>query len=180
MSLSTYYLRAPGDKQPFVNLNPSNIISNRSPLTSDQAQKGTLWVNTLTNQTYILTSFSAGSAIWSEIANNQAPNQVVVATAAHPTAQVTINARQGLAIFTGFTTADGGTIQDYTIINNLVTTSSAVLLTVSNLNASANNAAITLTGLTLSAGDLFVVTENNGGGSLGAGDNVLISFWVLN
>jgi hypothetical protein len=59
-----------------------------------------------------------------------------------------------------------------------VTTTSAVDVRVSNLNASTNNAQMGVLGVTQAANSLIIHTKNNGAGALGAGDNVLITFWI--
>lgn len=106
--------------------------------------------------------------------------QMVPATdsQASPSAASTVNNRVGVVTFTGFTTAAAGT-QDFTITNSTVLTSSGIHVTVANLNASTNGAQMSLVGVTQAAGSFVVHTKNNGGGALGAGDNVLITFWVI-
>ena len=54
-----------------------------------------------------------------------------------------------------------------------------VMLTIANLNASTNNAQMSILGVTQAAGSLIVHTKNNGSGALGSGDNVLITGWVI-
>lgn len=97
---------------------------------------------------------------------------------ASATSSVTMNNRVGCATFTGFTTAAAG-LQGFTITNSNVLTTSCVLVTVANLNASTNGAEMSLLGVTQAAGSIIVNCKNNGGGALGAGDNVLINFWIL-
>jgi hypothetical protein len=89
-----------------------------------------------------------------------------------------MNNRVGVATFTGFTTASAAT-QDFTITNSTVLATSGILCVVSNLNASTNNAQMGLLGVTVAAGSFIVHTKNNGASALGAGDNVLITFWVI-
>ena len=103
-----------------------------------------------------------------------------IPTAAYPIATATANTRVIHATFTGFTTADAGGAQAYTIASSEILTTSAVQVTVTNLNASGNGAFLTITGIIQAAGSIIVNTANNGGGALGSGDNVLISVWVLN
>lgn len=106
---------------------------------------------------------------------------VVPATggAASPAATATINSRVGVATFTGFTTANSGGVQAYTIVNSTILATSGVFVEVTNLNVSTNGAFLTVTGIIQAAGSIIVNTANNGAGALGAGDNVLISFWVI-
>lgn len=100
-------------------------------------------------------------------------------SSASPTASITINNRVGVATFTGFTTANAGGTQNYTINNSTILTTSGIFLTVTSLNPSTNGAQIEIIGTTQAAGSLIVHTANNGAGALGAGDNVLITFWVI-
>ena len=93
------------------------------------------------------------------------------------TASQTLNDRFGVATYTGFTTASTAK-QAFTLVNSNVTTTSAIMVTVSNLNASGNAALMGIQGITQAAGSIVVSTINNGAGALGAGDNVLISFWI--
>lgn len=90
----------------------------------------------------------------------------------------TLNAVVGCITITGLTTATTAT-QLVSISNNKVKTTSCVLVTASNLNASTNGAAIGIQSIVQAASSLKVTLINNGSGALGTGDNVLISFWVL-
>lgn len=101
-----------------------------------------------------------------------------VATVASPTAASTQNFRVIRTIFTGFTTAMGAS-QDFTITSSQVLTTSGCLVQVANLDASTNAAVMTMDGVTQAAGSLVVHTTNNGAAALGAGDNVLVTVWIL-
>ena len=103
----------------------------------------------------------------------------VTATAASPTASVTANLNLIKATFTGFTTANAGGLQTYTINSSKILTSSACLVNVTNLNASTNGAFLTIQGIIQAAGSLAIHTQNNGAGALGAGDSVIITVFVL-
>ena len=100
------------------------------------------------------------------------------ATVASPTASSTQNFRVITATFTGFTTAAAAS-QDFTIVSSDILATSGMFVQVANLNASTNGAIMTLDGVTQAAGQIVVSTTNNGAGALGAGDNVLISVWVI-
>ena len=90
-----------------------------------------------------------------------------------------MNNRVGVATFSGFTTAALGT-QDFTITNSTVTATSCMLVTISALDASGNHAVIGKRGVTQVAGSFVVHMVNNSAvGALGAGDNVLISWFVM-
>ena len=84
-------------------------------------------------------------------------------TAASPTAAVTINANLGTATFTGFTTAAAGT-QTFTVNNSIVSGTSAVLATVTNIGS--NDAQMTLQRVKQTAGALEFYTKNNGAAAL--------------
>jgi hypothetical protein len=114
------------------------------------------------------------------------PGQVLVtpitATAASPTATVTANSRVIVATFTGFTTAHG-VDQTFVINSTSISVTSGILVSIANLDASGNHAAMQIEGIIQAAGVLTIGTINNGlaggGGNLGAGDNVIITVWVL-
>lgn len=99
-------------------------------------------------------------------------------TQASPTAASTLDFRVLRVIFTGFTTAMGAS-QDFTITSNQILTTSGIFVNVANLDASTNGALMSLDGVTQAAGSIVVSTTNNGAGALGAGDNVLISVWII-
>jgi hypothetical protein len=89
----------------------------------------------------------------------------------------TLNARVGRLTITGLTTASAGS-QAITITNSSVTTTSFILASIYNLDASGNHAAIAISKTVVAANTLTITFINNGAGALGAGDNVTISFWV--
>jgi hypothetical protein len=91
---------------------------------------------------------------------------------------VSLSEKLACITFTGFTTLPG-TTQAFTIMNSSITPGSAILCTVTNLNASTNGAQMTVDGITQSAGSIVVNCKNNGTGALGAGDNVNLTFWVM-
>lgn len=95
-----------------------------------------------------------------------------------PASTATINANVGVITCTGFTTANAGATQSFTITNNKITTSSYVNLTVASLNASTNGALLSVKGLVLAANTMTITVANNGAGSLGSGDNILLAFSV--
>jgi hypothetical protein len=99
-------------------------------------------------------------------------------TAASPAVAVEIDQWVGVATFTGFTTAMGAS-ETFDISNSRVTTTSGLIVSAVNLNASGNGGQIAVTGTLQGAGAFVVTITNNGVGDLGAGDDILISFWVL-
>ena len=55
-----------GISQPTFNVAAAPIISTRAPVATDYSPLGTLWVNTATNVSWILTSVVANVATWSQ------------------------------------------------------------------------------------------------------------------
>ncbi len=89
---------------------------------------------------------------------------------------LTINARVGVATFTGQTTAAGSTL-DLTITNSQLGAGDGVFVTVSNKGT--NDADMTLEGvITQTAGTLTVHTKNNGAAALNG--DVIVTFWIIN
>jgi len=97
------------------------------------------------------------------------------ATDTQAAAAVTINAKVGVATFTGLTTAAAGT-QDLTITNSEISEGSGVIVTVSNLGA--NDAQMIATRTLTAAGSVVVTVRNDGAASLNG--NIILSFIVLN
>ena len=56
-----------GLSQPNFPVGPSPIISGRVPMTSDFAEIGTLWIESTTNQMWVLTNIIQNQATWTEI-----------------------------------------------------------------------------------------------------------------
>jgi hypothetical protein len=257
-----------GFSQSLLNIFPRPIVSTRAPATTDRAQIGSVWVNTATNNAYILTSIVANVSTWESITGGAGsfssltvtPGpvsltgtttinttgaattsigsttgasgitmavgtgnfsltgassstygiatgtgnsvvtigstgasaattiqgslitlsaggavRVVTANTSTSSASATLNARAGLAVFTGFTTAAAGT-QAFTVTNSTVTASSAILVTVANTGT--NAAYMTMQNVVPGAGSFVVNTINNGAATLNG--NVNITFWVIN
>lgn len=51
------------------NLSPEPIVASRSPQSSDQAIPGTLWINKLTQSTFVCSGTANGVTYWDGIAN---------------------------------------------------------------------------------------------------------------
>jgi hypothetical protein len=96
------------------------------------------------------------------------------ATVANPTTTAVINANVGVATFTGFTTAAAAS-ETLTITNSKVSSTSAILVTVSNLGA--NDAQMTLQRIKQGAGTFDVEITNNGAAALNG--NIVVTFWVI-
>jgi|GEM_PF-2614111 len=83
------------------------------------------------------------------------------------------NVRVGQAIYTGLTTASGAN-ETITLNNVLISATSSIFLTVSNLGS--NDAQMTLQRVLPSAGVCTIILKNNGAAALNG--NVQVSFWV--
>jgi hypothetical protein len=89
---------------------------------------------------------------------------------------LTIDARVGVATFTGLTTAAGAT-EDLTITNSSLGAGDGIFVTVSNKGS--NDADMTLEGvITETAGTLTVHTQNNGAAALNG--DLIVTFWIIN
>lgn len=89
---------------------------------------------------------------------------------------VTINARVGVATFTGLTTAAAAT-ETLTITNSALGAGDGVFCTVSNRGT--NDARMTLTRVnTQTAGSLVVQAINNGAAALNG--DIVVTFWIIN
>lgn len=126
-----------------------------------------------------LTQVQAGTGGLSLNAAGNLSAQAALGNAASPTAAVTVNHRLGIATFTGFTTANAGVTQAFTINSNKILANSGIFCTVTHLNASTNGALLRIEDITQAVGSIVVTVSNNGAGALGAGDDVLITFWVV-
>jgi hypothetical protein len=89
---------------------------------------------------------------------------------------LTINARVGVATFTGLTTAAGST-ETLTITNSALGAGDGIFCTVSNRGT--NDAQMTLTRVnTQTAGSLVVQCDNNGAAALNG--DIVVTFWIIN
>ena len=125
------------------------------------------------------TTIQAGTGSIALIAAGAVSMVPATASVASATTTVTLNSRVGVVTWTGFTTANAGATQAFTFTNSTVLATSAIFVTVTHLNASTNGANLRLEDVTVAAGSFIVKYSNNGAGALGAGDSVLISYWVL-
>lgn len=59
-----------GLSQPYFNASPMPIVVARDPLATDYAEVGTEWINSATNQVWILTSVANNVAVWTRVDNS--------------------------------------------------------------------------------------------------------------
>ncbi len=89
---------------------------------------------------------------------------------------LTLNARVGVATFTGQTTGAAAN-EDFVITNSDLGAGDGIFVTVSNRGS--NDADMTLEGvITETAGTLTIHTQNNGAAALNG--DVIITFWIIN
>ena len=136
---------------------------------------GATTINTTGNAQTTLGNSTGGVVITSGGLFSVSPAVVNIAS---PASTATLNFNVGKVTCTGFTTAASGGTQVFTITNNKVSASSFVQLSVASLNASGNNALLSVKGLVLSANTMRITIANNGAGPLGAGDSILLAFSV--
>jgi len=156
-----------------VNVFPAPIVARRVPTTHDMAQVGTLWVDALNNNAYVLTSVHANSATWVTFSQGAATFSSLTVTPGPTslTGAVTIaTANSAFALTTGTGTVNISTDATDNSVNigtgageKNITIGNAVDLTVVAVTASE----LTLTGgdggITLSVADSFINLESGTG-----------------
>jgi len=189
----------------------------RDPLTTDITEEGRLWLNTTSNELFILVDVTGPPPVanWGKVAdltNGGNDGQLLIGatgaasswasltsaddtlditagantldvvlgapttdTQASPTAASNVDARIGSVTYTGFTTAAAAT-QVFTIANNTVTATSAILVTASNPTV-VNDAQCTVTRVDPGAGTFDVTITNNGAAAVDS--DITIAFLVL-
>lgn len=154
---------------PLQSIFPEPIKANRAPSNNDiRYEIGQVWVDTDSSTSYILSSVTNGVPNWETNPGKETE------TAASPTDEVTINSIVMSATFTGFTTAADAELE-VTINNSSITTSSALLVTVSNLGT--NDAQMTLTRVEPKAGSVDITMQNLGTEALNG--DVRVNIWRL-
>lgn len=163
-----------GLTNPLQSLAPEPIVAQRVPTTQDFALPGTVWLDQSAgpNVAFMLLEVTANAANWLDISVGNDP---VTATAASPTDTVTVNAKTGGAIFTGFTTAMNAK-EGFTIVNSFVTEDSIIMVSANNRGV--NAALMTVERVEPSAGSFDITLGNEG--LLALSGEIHIGFIVLN
>lgn len=143
-----------------IKLAPKPIRAKRNPKSDDFAPIGSTWANKENKASFIISDSSGNVANWNVVGGIAGS-----ATAAQPTAAVTINEKSFKAVFTGFTTASAGT-QEFVINNNKhLSNREPVVITASNNGT--QDAQMTVTRVDQStAGQLTITLTNNGAQAL--------------
>lgn len=137
----------------------------------------TITIGNVTSTTGLVLNSGTGAIT---ISSNSTGNiSLVSGKVSSSSTTVTNSSFVGNTTITGLTTAAAASFT-VTMTNTKVTTSSAVLVSASNLNASTNGAFVAVTGVVIAANTIIITVTNNGGGSLGTGDDVHIAHMVLN
>lgn len=127
-----------------------------------------------TGQATNVTTISGGSTGGIALSSGGAVSMVPAANNAAGTT-VVLNARVGIATYTGQTTAAGSAIT-LTLTNSFIAASSAVFVTLNNLGT--NDAELTVQQVKPATGSMTVIAKNNGAAALNGDIN--LTFWVLN
>ena len=176
-----------GLTQAGISIFPAPIVANRAPTGNDKKPIGSTWVNETNNFYYVLTSFSAGQAVWQVIAQGSGSLDQLTSDAgvALPAAgNININGGGSTNIHTS---ASGNTITvgvisspsfagTTTVATGLVATTGNITATAGNLVATAGALSVN-TGITVSSFGVGVVQSNNAGqfsSSTGTNGQVLI------
>ena len=171
-----------GFEQPLLVGAPVPIISQRVPTANDKAEIGTLWIDTLTNSVYTLTSIVANVAVWTNTAGGgeivasitatTGPNSLTGTTGINTAgAAITTIGTGGTGAVrignaTGNTAVTGGLATTTTLAaGTTVTGGTGVIATTGNVSASAGavNAFTTMTagtGITATTGNITASTGN--------------------
>jgi lipopolysaccharide export system protein LptA len=141
-----------GLSQPLINVFPTPIASTRNPLGSDKAQLGTIWVNTASNDAFVLCSVTANVANWIGVGGGSGLFTSLVVNPGN----LTVTAGNLLVGGTGNITAAGGNITatsgSITAGNGLTVSTGDAVVSSGNLVLTAGNISVTLGNLTVSAG----------------------------
>jgi len=100
MSTDNRRVRAYSIGQPTVDVYPSPIISKRAPTTSDRAEIGTIWLDTVLNDIHIMLKIVAGSATWLSVAGGSSTFSTITATTSVTTPLIS-NANTVFSLETG-------------------------------------------------------------------------------
>lgn len=91
----------------------------------------------------------------------------------------TLNHRVGSITITGQTIIQGA-VSIITINNSTVTTTSSIFLSCSTLDVSGNHAFLAVDGIRKATGLMYVHLTNNSAFDIVPGDDITITFWVIN
>lgn len=148
-------------------LSPLTIIAKKAPLSTDSAEFGQQWI--YNNQIWEYTA----PQTWTQLAT-QSANAVSVSGSYN----ITNNARSGTLILTGNTLTSTSTAS-IVFTNSYISISNGVLYALNSTNTSGGNAVISVVGAIQGAGSMAFSIKNNGSGSLGATDKIIIPFTIL-
>lgn len=149
-----------GLSQPIIKTAPFPINSQRSPVASDFATPGTIWVNKLTNQVYILASIVANSATWISAAGGPAIFSSLTVTPGPISLTGTTTINTAGAANTTIGAGGTGAVIIGNATGNVTIPAGNLTLTTGNLTLTAGNVVLTLGDLQLNANR--VITWSNG------------------
>ncbi len=183
MATNVPLLTAYGQSQPLINVFATPIAAKRDPSTTDRAQIGTIWVNKLTNDAFILTSVTNNTSTWIGVGGGAGTFTSLVVDPG----DITVTSGN-VAVTLGDITAGAGDISATTgsvsagttmVAGTTITAGTGITSTTGNIVATAGavNAGTTMTagtGITATTGNIVASTGNINAtlGSVTAGSNI--------
>jgi hypothetical protein len=172
-----------GLNQPLVVGAPTPIISQRVPTANDKAEIGTIWINTLTNSIYTLTSIVSNAAVWTSTAGGAdvvasitattGPNSLTGTTTINTTGAATTTIGTGgtgavnIGNATGNTTVTGSLTATSLASTTAITAGTGLAVTTGNLVVSTGNITATAGSITSNGGNIIAtVGDVRAGGSI--------------
>lgn len=147
-----------------LNVFPVPIVSKRDPTIADKAQLGTVWVNKITDNAFILTSVVSNEATWVGIAGGA--GTFTSLTVSPGDATIT---NGNLAVTLGDITAGAGNITATTgdvSAGGTVTAGTGLTVTTGNVTVSSGNVIVTgsVTASSVTSGRMIAATGDSGTG----------------
>lgn len=141
MSVQQFNSVAYGLSQPLLDVFPAPIVSNRNPAPADHAQIGTIWINKLSNDSFLLTSIVSNAANW-----------LLIIGSAGGIAQITSNA--------GIVTPAAGNVNALGG-SNITTSGAGSTLTIATVGSPSFAGTVTAgTGFVATTGNITATTGN--------------------
>lgn len=195
MSVNLSSLAAPGANQPFIQAFTPPTVSLRNPNVRDKAPIGTMWINRLLNEAYILTSIVNNQANWllvegsggtgvftTVVASGNITSTAgnIAATAGSVSAGTTVTAGTGITSTTGNIVATAGAVSAGTTVTagTTMTAGTGITATLGNITLTNGNLVLSTatTGITL-PGPVRIIT---GAGAPAAGLAVNVGDMYIN
>lgn len=188
MASNIYRPVAYGLSDALLNVFPAPIVGKRNPLGADKALIGSIWVNTVTNNAFVLTSIVNNIAAWTGIAggtgiftsveatsgNITADAGNIVATLGNVNAHTTVTAGTGITATTGNIVATAGQVNagtTMTAATGITATTGNIVASTGNINATAGNITVTAGNITATVGEIVAGGIIEGQSLVASGDS---------